>query len=431
MEMAVPAISPDVDIEDKTNQEAAKIYKPLHSPCRYGTLETVQHLIDIGADVNETDRRNMTPLLHCSQSLIDPVDKIQLLMSRGADMHHRDVNDDTILHHACISGKLETVKYLICDIDRPTDVNCTNLKRATPLFFCCQSQTEAIKKIELLEKHGANKDQMDINNDKIIHVACKNGELETVKYLILNLKIDVNSRGFNNQTPLMNCILSSISPLDKVKFLRSKEADFDCVDNTYRSNALHLACSLGTVEVVDYLKDIIDVNSKSYRDRTPIFYCVESTKEPIAKIKGILSKGAEFNVVDSQNVTAFEHACLHGAVETVQYMVQLSSDTNTRDKMLTSSSLFSCSASSIQPVNKIKLLQSMNVNIKDRDKYNESILHRACKLGITETVEYLLDHFSELGDEEYKLLIEFCKRSKFNPLEKEHLLTTAKEMKID
>ncbi|XP_050406124.1 uncharacterized protein LOC126821692 [Patella vulgata] len=496
IEMAVPPKSADIDTvtEDITNEKVDmdlyKVYTSLHSPCRYGTLENVKHLIDIGADVNATERRNMTPLVYCSQSLIDPVAKIQLLMSHKANIYHRDVNDDSILHHACKSGKLETVKYLIHEIGM--DVNSTNLKHETPLFFCCRSQIEAKEKIKLLVENGGNKDTMDIynnkiihvackngeleivkylidelninvntrgfenqtplmnciwssicpldkikllveneanidtmdiNNDKIIHVACKNGELEIVKYLIDELNINVNTRGFKNLTPLMNCILSSICPLDKIKFLISRKAAVDCVDDTHSSNALHLACSFGTVEVVDYLKDIIDVNSKSYRDRTPIFYCFESITEPVAKIKSLVSRGAEFNVVDSLNVTAFEQACLCGTYETVQYMIQMSFETNTNDRMLTSSSVFFCSESSIKPVDKIKLLQSMNVNIKDRDINNESILHSACKLGISETVEYLLDFFPEFNDEEYKLLIEFCKRSKFNSEEKVRLLT--------
>ncbi|KAK6177800.1 hypothetical protein SNE40_015832 [Patella caerulea] len=258
--------------EFEANQELVDLSESLHTSCVYGTLDNVRELIGSGKDVNGRDRRNMTPLMYCARSAIDPVAKIQLLMSyTKSDMNQKDVHGNNILHHACRVGTLETVQYLIQNIVR--DVNTKNRIGRTPLFDCCESKIDAIAKIELLVEEGANIAHKDNKNDQILHIACSGGILETVKYLIDALKIDVNTTGFKNRTPFMNCVSSKASPLDKMKFLVSKGAVTGAIDHTHCNNALHRASSFGTAEVVDYLKDIIDVNSKSYRDRTPIFYC--------------------------------------------------------------------------------------------------------------------------------------------------------------
>ncbi|KAK6177799.1 hypothetical protein SNE40_015831 [Patella caerulea] len=94
--------------------------------------------------------------------------------------------------------------------------------------------------------------------------------------------------------------------------------------------------------------------------------------------------------------------------------------------MLTLSSMFYSCESRVKPVDKIKLLRSMNIDIRELDENNESILHRACQMGNPETVKYLLDIeiIPELDEDEIDLLISYCKESNFKPEEKVALLTT-------
>ncbi|XP_055958162.1 ankyrin repeat domain-containing protein 1-like [Patella vulgata] len=139
----------------EANQELVDLSESLHTSCMYGTLQNVKELIDSGKDVNGRDRRNMTPLMYCARSVIHPVPKIKLLMSYNeSEINHKDGNSDSILHHACREGTLDTVQYLVQNIGM--DVNIINLKGRTPLFDCCQSKIDAIAKIELLVAEGAN-----------------------------------------------------------------------------------------------------------------------------------------------------------------------------------------------------------------------------------------------------------------------------------
>ncbi|XP_050395266.2 desmoplakin [Patella vulgata] len=59
-------------------------YTLLHAACDYNTAEVVEHLIELGLDVESEDIYRYTPLHCCCRSPIDPIDKIKKLADHGA-----------------------------------------------------------------------------------------------------------------------------------------------------------------------------------------------------------------------------------------------------------------------------------------------------------------------------------------------------------
>jgi ankyrin repeat protein len=77
-----------------------------------GNLESVQHLVEGGANIEETDFLGMTALSKASCN--GHFEIVVYLVERGANVAHTDGEGFTVLHGACgDGGNLRTVKYLL------------------------------------------------------------------------------------------------------------------------------------------------------------------------------------------------------------------------------------------------------------------------------------------------------------------------------
>lgn len=152
------------DVFGRTRLHYAAIYAPRTEP-----LESIQRLIEAGADVNAKDGRDRTPLFY---AIINDDNRVaQLFIDNNADVNARYDDDQTPLHIAIETGKLETMK---CLIDAGADVNAPGDRKRTPLF-------DAIWK----------------NNLKAVQ-------------LLIDNNADVKARGENNQTPLHYAVQTAL-----------------------------------------------------------------------------------------------------------------------------------------------------------------------------------------------------------------------------
>jgi ankyrin repeat protein len=74
-------------------------------------VNTINLLIESGADVNAKNRENKTCLIRASNCGFDNI--VEALLAHGADVNARDKDNYTALIFACINGNLETVKLLM------------------------------------------------------------------------------------------------------------------------------------------------------------------------------------------------------------------------------------------------------------------------------------------------------------------------------
>ncbi|KAK6192432.1 hypothetical protein SNE40_003901 [Patella caerulea] len=211
----------------------------------------------------------------------------------GNTSHTSDKKDtrQQQLFDACQHGTLDDIKNMV-----NIDVNVRGgLSGETPLFICCRSSVSPVDKIKYLVSHQADINARDIYNITILHQACYYGTLSTVQYLVDDLHMDVNTTGYNNMTPLFTCCSSSVSPVDKIKYLVSHQADINARDS-YNSTILHQACWFGTLSTVQYLVDCLhlDVHVKDEDGDTPLDCCRLSSIESHEKIKYITDQSPLF-----------------------------------------------------------------------------------------------------------------------------------------
>lgn len=82
---------------------------PIRSACYMSNIEIVQHLVDSGADIRKANFNGGTCLINSVQS----PKLCSYLISKGADINARDIQDKSALHYAIQEHRLETAQLLI------------------------------------------------------------------------------------------------------------------------------------------------------------------------------------------------------------------------------------------------------------------------------------------------------------------------------
>ncbi|KAK6192745.1 hypothetical protein SNE40_004167 [Patella caerulea] len=414
----------DDGVSSGTGSEPGSIYSTLHSACEYGNINDVKYLIDTGHDVNRLDNNNMSPILCCGESEIEPVAKLKLILTNGGNINDRDISNSNVLHLACLIGKLESVDFIL---KQGLDIHSRGGQyNRSPILCCGESKIEPVAKLKLILTNGGNIGDRDSNNNNVLHLACLYGKLESVDF-ILKQGLDIHSRGGQyNRSPILCCSESEIEPVAKLKLILTNGGNINDRDSS-NSNVLHLACLIGKLESVDFiLKQGLDIHSRGRFNRSPILCCGESKIEPVAKLKLILTNGGNIGDRDSNNNNVLHLACLYGKLESVDFILKQGLDIHSRGGQYNRSPILCCSESEIEPVAKLKLILTNGGNINDRDSSNSNVLHLACLIGKLESVDFILKQGLDIHSRgQYnRSPILYCSSSKIEPVAKLKLILT-------
>lgn len=100
-------------------------WTPLHVAAWYNQVETVELLLDYGADVNARTKFDWTPL-HCA-ALQGSIDCVRILLDNGAEVLAQTKRNDTPITFALKKNHTSVVTYLkalsIYSIFKPKDAN--------------------------------------------------------------------------------------------------------------------------------------------------------------------------------------------------------------------------------------------------------------------------------------------------------------------
>ena len=83
----------------------------LHYAALTGNLNRVKLLIERGADVNAEDKNGLTVLHFAAKS--GNLKLVKWLVEKGLDVNSKNVHGGTILHDAARSGNMELVRWLV------------------------------------------------------------------------------------------------------------------------------------------------------------------------------------------------------------------------------------------------------------------------------------------------------------------------------
>ncbi|XP_067654113.1 ankyrin repeat domain-containing protein 17-like [Haliotis asinina] len=167
----------------------------LHLACYGGDLETVKLILSLNVvGINSRGEDSWTPVMAAAYN--EHRDLVKFLVGRGADVSLVDGDGSNFLHYACREGHLETVK-LILSLN-VVGINSRGEDSWTPVMAAAYNEHRAL--VKFLVGRGADVSLTDSDGNNVLHYACREGHLETVK-LILSLDVvDVNARNKKGRT---------------------------------------------------------------------------------------------------------------------------------------------------------------------------------------------------------------------------------------
>lgn len=278
--------------------------------CEKGWFNVVQCLVDIGIDINEKPLPRGVPILlaieYSHRAIFD------LLVKFGANLADSDLENTTVLHHACRTGWLDVAQLLV---DRGSDINAITRNGWTPLLLAASYSHKDI--VCMLLKAGAHLNTYESSTWTFLHYACKDGWLDIVQYL-LKAGFDINAKTFDGKTPLI--IAAEYSNFDIFNHLLELEADVyvkipilpsnSCEESRHDDGmewtVLHHASYYGCLEVVESLvRKKVNLNLKNSQGETVLHLAAQKNNLYIVEL--LLEAGADCNIEDERNNTALHY----------------------------------------------------------------------------------------------------------------------------
>ncbi|XP_049724275.1 2-5A-dependent ribonuclease [Elephas maximus indicus] len=296
-----------------------------------GDVETVQQLLERGADVNFQEEWGWTPLHNavqsCSEDIVhillrhgaDPllkkhngatpfilagivgdVNLLRLFLSKGSEVDECDSNGFTAFMEAAAYGKIDALRFLHesgadVNLSRKTKEDQKKLGKggATALMDAAEKGQVEVLRI-LLDEMGADVNARDnMGRNALIHAlqSCRDGKVkpntvETIIRLLLDRGADVRVRGEGKKTPLILAV--EMKELGLVHMLLKQEhTEINDTDREGKT-ALLFAVQLGLEEMARLLcshgasldcGDLVMIAKRNYNIPLTRFLLSEGARE--------------------------------------------------------------------------------------------------------------------------------------------------------
>ena len=344
--------------------------------------DVLQVIIDHGANVNATNKKNCTALIFASEK--QNIEAMNVLLCAGANRDIKDAAGNTWLHYAiqdsCSKETLQTM------IDLGADVNATNNENVTALMMF--SKMGNVEAMNVLIEAGADRSTKDVNGFTWLHYAACGISNKEKFQAVINLGAELNVTNKCHRTPLM--MACHKGNIEAINVLFNSGADGTIEDHngeTWLHHAVKGDCSK---EVLQAIIDLgAEVNAMSKQSVTALM--IVSDKGNIDAMNILLTAGAHMNIEDADGCTWLHYAIVGDcSKEVLQTIVKLGAEVNARVYKWKCTALML--ASYRGNVDAVNILLSAGANHANKDVYGETWLHYAVQgSGSKEVLEAAID----------------------------------------
>ncbi|XP_023310968.1 ankyrin repeat domain-containing protein 17 isoform X5 [Anoplophora glabripennis] len=318
---------------------------------------------------------------------------VELLISRGADIEHRDKKGFTPLILAATAGHEKVVEILLnhnADIEAQSERT-----KDTPLSLACSGGRYEV--VELLLNRNANKEHRNVSDYTPLSLAASGGYVNIIK-LLLSHGAEINSRTGSKLgiSPLMLAAMNGHTAA--VKLLLDMGSDINAQIETNRNTALTLACFQGRHEVVSLLLDRkANVEHRAKTGLTPLMEAASGGYVDVGRV--LLDKGADVNAtpVPSSRDTALTIAADKGHVRFVELLLCRGAQVEVKNKK-GNSPLWLAANGGHLPV--VELLYNVNADIDSQDNRKVSCLMAAFRKGHVKVVKWMVHHVTQFPSDQ-------------------------------
>ncbi|CAD8087427.1 unnamed protein product [Paramecium primaurelia] len=284
----------------------------IHLACFGGHLETVQTLLQNGAQINQPGQFRMTPLIIASA--YGHYDLVKYLIDQGA----RVVSKDKFGRSSCVmAARNGNVKILSLLLYHGAEYNMPDSSKNTPLHYAAAYGFPEC--IEELMKAGA--DQNLPNSWKLtpLSVALQKNHLGVVKILLNYPSTDVNCKDDEGRT-LVSSSLSRFTSdsFEYIKYLiLEKNANVKIAD-LQEKTPLHYAVQISRKNVKQYYLKWNEMMKAEKRD-------IKNKYEKLLSdlIELLINAGSDVNIPDTNGQTPFVQALMSQNFRTAEQLMQL------------------------------------------------------------------------------------------------------------
>lgn len=277
---------------------------------------TLNILVD---NIDIRDRWGDTPLSHSVQW--EYADIVQALLSKGADVNHKNKQGGTALHRAVVSVEGLGIPTML--IASGADPNSSDLMGRTPLHDSVA--WNRVDMVKFLNANGISVDARDRSGQTALHIATFSGHDEICTWL-LEFGASPNVPDNNGRTPLY--IAAENSWIGTIELLISKGAYLESRDNEGRT-ALYVALRTGSeASAVSLIKNGADLFAKDVSGQTPFDLVIKSG----VATASVIMIPKVMNIQDNQGNTPLHLAVMASAdLNFVELLLDRGSDKNIRN----------------------------------------------------------------------------------------------------
>ncbi|XP_048252493.1 serine/threonine-protein phosphatase 6 regulatory ankyrin repeat subunit A-like isoform X3 [Haliotis rufescens] len=278
----------------------------LHFACNGGDKTIVECILQ-RLDINTRGRNGCTPVMIAGR--FGNRHLFNLLVSKEADLTMTDDHGNNILHLACQGGNRFIIEHMLrlCDIN-----SCGQDGKTAVMYAAVNGRRRAF---DLLVSNGADISLKDDYKNTVFNLACIGGNMSIMECLLP--EYEINSRAHIERTAIMEVALAG--KIHVFDFLVSKDADLKLID-AYTDTVLHCACQGGNTAIVEYLREILDINEKGQNGLTPVMHAARAGQKNVFNL--LVSQQDELNLLDHTRNNLLHLACQGGNHFIIKYLLQ-------------------------------------------------------------------------------------------------------------
>ena len=270
------------------------------------TSDIVEILLKFGANVNDTDSRGKSALMHALSNKEEVnMSVIKLLLNNGADLEQNYKGGETVLHHAI--NNCNSTQLIQMLVDYGANVNQTDEDGCLALFYAIDLDNPEIVKVLL--DCGTNVNQVDKEGNSALNYATgpdNKISIQVIK-LLLDYGANVNHSDSYEQPALHSvCMQTDIDPVPIIKLFVENGANVNQPDSLGKP-CLTIAVTEGHTEVVKLLLDCAaNVNQTDKEGKTALHHALlmEEDCESSEMVKLLLDYKCDINAVWDQDYPA-------------------------------------------------------------------------------------------------------------------------------
>jgi ankyrin repeat protein len=316
---------------------------------------------------------------------------LEILIEKGLDPYERSSIESTILHCACQNGKLDTFQFIVNTYPDLLQKKYNNSTQGTLLHRTAEGgNTEMLK---MLVDKGKNIFCRTSDGKTVLHKACKDGRFDMSKYLIdtyPELLLLYDSEG---RSPIHDAGLGG--NVEIFELLKSKGLNVKSVADDGKTS-LHYACSNGRLKLCKHLVQEHPVLLR-VRDKKGLLPLHEAAwSGSIELFKFLMEAGNDIDIRDKtfEGCTVLHQSADGGRLEMSKYL--LDKDPSLLHEIDDEGMTVLHRAALGGNTQLFKMLEEMGLQVTEKTKNGQSVLHLSCKQGKLLMSSYLIAKYRDL-----------------------------------